>query len=107
MALNYKDLREALTEFDRVAFEGRTEGWDDNPDGERRLVPMPARASTLSVPSCWSRPRNCMRDCLPGYHGDLIATPEISPRMQLLPILPHPTSGWRTTNRPRRMPAPR
>jgi len=35
MSLNYRDLRAALTEFDRIMFEARIEGWEDNPAAEK------------------------------------------------------------------------
>jgi hypothetical protein len=38
MALNYRDVREALTEFDRIVFEGRTEEWASNPAGEKTAL---------------------------------------------------------------------
>jgi hypothetical protein len=38
MTLNYRDVRQALTEFDRILHEARAAGWDDDAAAEKTAL---------------------------------------------------------------------
>lgn len=38
MTLNYRDVRQALSEFDRILAESRTALWDDDPTAEKTAI---------------------------------------------------------------------
>lgn len=38
MTLNHRDIRLALTEFDRILTESRAAGWDDDPAAEKTAL---------------------------------------------------------------------
>jgi hypothetical protein len=38
VTLNYRDIRQALSEFDRILTESRTALWDDDPTAEKTAI---------------------------------------------------------------------
>ena len=51
MTLNYRDIRQALTEFDRILSESQTALWDDDPSAEKTAI-LAARRVLTEIDGC-------------------------------------------------------
>ena len=51
MTLNYRDIWQALTEFDRILSESRTALWDDDPTAEITAI-QAARRVLAEIDGC-------------------------------------------------------
>jgi hypothetical protein len=51
VTLNYRDIRQALTEFDRILSKSQTALWDDDPSAEKTAILAPRSTDACATGS--------------------------------------------------------